>query len=70
MKQTLLSEGDLLTYLPHIYFKVYMIIPNNNKILIVDFFAQRLALVAVLHLWLKSLKTTYEKNTCSNVTGI
>ena len=50
MKQTLLSEGDLLTYLPHIYFKVYMIIPNNNKILIADFFAQRLALVAVLHL--------------------
>ena len=40
MKQALLYEGDLLTYLPRIYFKVYMIIPNNNKILIADSFSQ------------------------------
>ena len=38
MKQTLLSEGDLLTYLPHIYFTVYKIIANNNKTLFEDFF--------------------------------
>ena len=46
MKQTLLSEGDLLTYLPHIYFTVYKIIANNNKPLIEVFFLSKPSLGA------------------------
>ena len=61
-----------------VYFTVYKIIVNINKTLIVDFFPPksslgthtvhglslrlRTPLVAVLHLRLKSLKTTCEKN--------
>ena len=35
---TFLFEGELLTYLPYIYFTVYKIIADNKKTLIVGFF--------------------------------